>query len=186
MSSYVIRDLNREHARARNHPRCGRQSRARAMSPCGRCARRDSRPLRQRTASKRWRRSTRRSISSSSTSTCPTSTATKCVVCCALHPRRRRFRSFICLPRSSRTGDRVRGLDVGADGYLTHPLEPKVLVSSINAMLRARNAETVRHASDAKLRAVFDLAPIGIATLAADGTFTRRQSDLLFAARPFA
>ena len=68
-------------------------------------------------------------------------------------------------------GDRARGLDVGADGYLTHPLEPKVLVSSINALLRVRNAEAVRHASDAKLRAVFDLAPIGIATLAPDGTF---------------
>ena len=67
--------------------------------------------------------------------------------------------------------DRAAGLDIGADGYLTHPLEPKVLVSSINALLRARNAETVRHASDAKLRAVFDLAPIGIATAAADGTF---------------
>jgi DNA-binding response OmpR family regulator len=53
--------------------------------------------------------------------------------------------------------DRARGLDIGADGYLTHPVEPKVLVSSINALLRARNAESVRHASDAKLRAVFDL-----------------------------
>ncbi|MEX2540287.1 MAG: ATP-binding protein [Trueperaceae bacterium] len=35
----------------------------------------------------------------------------------------------------------VRGLESGADGYLTYPLEPPVLVATIRAHLRARKAE---------------------------------------------
>jgi signal transduction histidine kinase len=35
----------------------------------------------------------------------------------------------------------VRGLECGADGYLTYPLEPPVLVATIRAHLRARRAE---------------------------------------------
>jgi signal transduction histidine kinase len=37
--------------------------------------------------------------------------------------------------------DKVRGLDAGADAYLTHPVEPPVLVATVNAQLRARRAE---------------------------------------------
>ena len=36
--------------------------------------------------------------------------------------------------------DRIQGLDVGADGYLTRPIEPRVLVATIRACLRARRA----------------------------------------------
>jgi PAS domain S-box-containing protein len=61
--------------------------------------------------------------------------------------------------------DRVHGLDAGADGYLTHPVEPSVLVATVNAFLRARNAEAQRRAADAKLRAVFEATPAGIAIL---------------------
>ncbi|MFI4981186.1 MAG: response regulator transcription factor, partial [Nevskiales bacterium] len=61
--------------------------------------------------------------------------------------------------------DRAHGLDTGADGYLTHPVEPQVLVATVGALLRARAADTARRAADAKLRAVFDLVPTGIAML---------------------
>src|SRR5689334_6370657 len=37
--------------------------------------------------------------------------------------------------------DRVRGLDSGADAYLTEPVEPAVLVATLRAVLRARRAE---------------------------------------------
>ncbi len=37
--------------------------------------------------------------------------------------------------------DRVVGLDNGADSYLTEPVDPEVLVSTIRALLRAREAE---------------------------------------------
>jgi signal transduction histidine kinase len=39
------------------------------------------------------------------------------------------------------TRDRVRGLDGGADGYLTHPVEPLELVATVNSLLRVRRAE---------------------------------------------
>jgi two-component sensor histidine kinase/DNA-binding response OmpR family regulator len=35
----------------------------------------------------------------------------------------------------------VQGLEGGADGYLVHPVEPAVLVATINALLRAKKAE---------------------------------------------
>lgn len=37
--------------------------------------------------------------------------------------------------------DRVHGLDTGADGYLTHPIEPQVLVATVRAFVRARSAK---------------------------------------------
>lgn len=37
--------------------------------------------------------------------------------------------------------DRVHGLDVGADGYLTHPIESHVLVATVRAFVRARSAK---------------------------------------------
>ena len=40
-----------------------------------------------------------------------------------------------------KTDDRVRGLQGGADGYLTEPIEPEVLVATVNAMLRVHEAE---------------------------------------------
>lgn len=40
--------------------------------------------------------------------------------------------------------DKVMGLESGADGYLTHPVEPPVLVATLNAFLRARSAEEQR------------------------------------------
>jgi signal transduction histidine kinase len=35
----------------------------------------------------------------------------------------------------------AHGLDVGADAYLTHPVEPDVLLSTVRALLRVREAE---------------------------------------------
>jgi DNA-binding response OmpR family regulator len=35
----------------------------------------------------------------------------------------------------------VKGLESGADGYLTHPIEPPVLIAYVKALLRARQAE---------------------------------------------
>jgi len=37
--------------------------------------------------------------------------------------------------------DKVTGLDAGADAYLTHPVDPAVLVATVRALLRARRAE---------------------------------------------
>src|SRR4029079_6806126 len=61
--------------------------------------------------------------------------------------------------------DKVRGLNHGADGYLTHPVEAPVLVATVNAFLRARHAEDAMRESEAKFRAIFDQAPLGIALI---------------------
>ena len=61
--------------------------------------------------------------------------------------------------------DKAHGLDSGADGYLTHPIEPSVLIATIKAFLRARRAEEEMHRSEAKFRTVFENAFVGIVLL---------------------
>jgi PAS domain S-box-containing protein len=67
--------------------------------------------------------------------------------------------------------DKAQGLDAGSDGYLTHPVEPTVLIATVNAFLRARRAEDEMRKSEAKFRAVFDNAFSGIVLLGEDMIF---------------
>ena len=64
--------------------------------------------------------------------------------------------------------DKVHGLEVGADGYLTHPVEPPVLVATVNAFLRTRSAEDAMRRSEARFKAVFENALHGIALISDD------------------
>lgn len=61
--------------------------------------------------------------------------------------------------------DKVRGLDSGADAYLTHPVEPAVLVATVQALVRTRVAEEAMRRSESKFRAVYAQAPSGIGLL---------------------
>ena len=67
--------------------------------------------------------------------------------------------------------DQVRGFEMGADGYITHPVEPPVLIATVNAFLRTRRAEDAMRASEAKFKAVFEQALSGIALFDSDMTF---------------
>jgi PAS domain S-box-containing protein len=67
--------------------------------------------------------------------------------------------------------DKAHGVDAGADGYLTHPVEGPVLLGTINALLRARRAEAAVEASEARFKAVFEHALNGIAILSEDLVF---------------
>ncbi len=62
----------------------------------------------------------------------------------------------------TRNEDRVAGLDAGADAYLIHPVEPAVLVATVQALVRARSAEDRLRRSELRFRAIYDHAPIGI------------------------
>ena len=66
---------------------------------------------------------------------------------------------------------KVQGLDAGANGYLTHPVEPPVLVASIRAFLRTRRAEEALRQSEDRFKAVFERALDGIALLSSDLIF---------------
>ncbi|MGV3493016.1 MAG: response regulator, partial [Ramlibacter sp.] len=70
-----------------------------------------------------------------------------------------------------RDEDRVTGLNAGADGYLVHPVEPAVLVATLQALIRARTAEDELRHSEQRFRAIYDQAQSGIVLLDAQGRF---------------
>jgi PAS domain S-box-containing protein len=61
--------------------------------------------------------------------------------------------------------DMEQGLAAGADSYLVHPADPAVLISTVKALLFARQADIIKRAADTRFRAVFELASSGIALL---------------------
>jgi PAS domain S-box-containing protein len=63
---------------------------------------------------------------------------------------------------------RAQGLESGADGYLTYPLEPRELIANVQAMLRIRHAEKTMRAQRELLRVT--LNSIGDAIIATDQT----------------
>ena len=58
--------------------------------------------------------------------------------------------------------ERAKGLDAGADGYLTHPVESPVLLATVRALLRGRDAELALRESEARFRTMADSAPVMI------------------------
>lgn len=59
-------------------------------------------------------------------------------LCSRLH--RRSGMPVILLTARDTASDRIRGLDLGADDYLTKPFEPRELVARLNSVLRRRTA----------------------------------------------
>jgi PAS domain S-box-containing protein len=62
--------------------------------------------------------------------------------------------------------DRSEGLEGGADGYLTYPLEPRELIATVQALLRIRQAEQVVRAQGELLRVT--LSSIGDGVISTD------------------
>ena len=58
--------------------------------------------------------------------------------------------------------DKIRGLEEGADAYLTHPVDPGVLVATVNAFMRARDAEQALRLSEEKFRSIHQETPSGV------------------------
>ncbi|MDM0015401.1 response regulator [Variovorax sp. J22P168] len=70
-----------------------------------------------------------------------------------------------------RNEDKVTGLDAGADAYLVHPVEPAVLIATLQALIRARMAEERLRSSESRFRAIYAQAPTGMALIDDAGRF---------------
>ena len=77
------------------------------------------------------------------------------------------------------TGDMITGLDAGADGYLTHPVDPEVLLATLRSLLRARRAEDALREAEARFGEIFRQINSPIAVLNAD--LTVRDANAAFA-----
>ena len=64
--------------------------------------------------------------------------------------------------------DMLQGLSAGGDSYLTHPVDPPVLIATVRALLFARQADVLKRTTDARFRTIFELASSGIALIDSD------------------
>ena len=64
------------------------------------------------------------------------------------HIREKGKTPIIMLTAKSDVGDRITGLEMGADDYLVKPFEMKELMARINAVLRRQEKAGVRQAGD--------------------------------------
>jgi PAS domain S-box-containing protein len=78
-----------------------------------------------------------------------------------------------------RDEDRVTGLNAGADAYLVHPVEPAVLVATLQALIRARLAEDELRRSEQRFRAIYNEAQSGIALLDEQARFADANPAML-------
>ena len=86
-----------------------------------------------------------------------------------------------------RSEDKTHGLEGGADGYLTKPVEPSEVVATVNALLRIRRAEEAARAAARHWQATFDAITDAICLLDGQGGVLRcnRAATELFG-RPHA
>jgi len=66
------------------------------------------------------------------------------------------------------TAAKVTGLQVGADAYLTQPVEPEELVATVATLLRAQQAEEALRESEETYRLLFESNPLPCAVFAND------------------
>ena len=74
--------------------------------------------------------------------------------------------------------DQKRGLEGGADGYLAEPVDPEVLIATVQAFLRLRQTEEALRESEERFRRAFEDAPIGMALVNADRRIVRSNKAL--------
>lgn len=68
---------------------------------------------------------------------------------------------------------RAQGLENGADGYLTHPVEPAVMLATVRSLLSAREAERQATATAQAWRATFDAIAEGVCVIDPAGRLVR-------------
>jgi len=73
----------------------------------------------------------------------------------------------------TRIDDRVQGLETGAEGYLVQPVDPKVLVATVRALLRTRQVEERLNAMALEWRTTLDAINEGVCLLDLEGRILR-------------
>jgi PAS domain S-box-containing protein len=73
---------------------------------------------------------------------------------------------------------RAKGLNSGADGYLTEPVDPEVLHATVKALLRMKAAERAERMAAQEWRSTFDAIADGVAILDAQGIIIRTNRAL--------
>jgi PAS domain S-box-containing protein len=82
---------------------------------------------------------------------------------------------------------RAKGLNSGADGYLTEPVDPEVLHATVKALLRMKEAERAARMAAQEWRSTFEAIADGVAILDAKGKIIRTNRALgVIAGRPHA
>ena len=76
--------------------------------------------------------------------------------------------------------DKARALEVGADSYLTHPIDGLVLIATVRSLIRLRDAEARARQSAAEWQTTFDALAEGLALVDPQGKIAR--CNLAFAA----
>jgi DNA-binding response OmpR family regulator len=76
------------------------------------------------------------------------------------------------------TSSHVRGLENGADAYLTEPTEPGILIATLKSVLRMKQAERTVRESALQWQSTFDAIQEGVAVLDAAGA--RQQCNRAF------
>src|SRR5438874_6615707 len=80
------------------------------------------------------------------------------------------------------SADRTQGLEGGADGYLTKPVDPDELIAHVNALLRLRRAEEAARAGAERLRLLLDTAYDAFVAIDAGGILIdwNRRAEKVF------
>lgn len=94
-------------------------------------------------------------------------------LCSRLHRRDRL--PVILLTARDTCADRVRGLDIGADDYVTKPFEPRELVARINSVLRRRGGDRTAVKVESLSTQRYEFSGHGFC--AATATLTRRDGS---------
>jgi DNA-binding response OmpR family regulator/signal transduction histidine kinase len=73
------------------------------------------------------------------------------------------------------TNSRVKGLENGADAYLTEPVEPAILLATVNSLLRMKRAELKVRQGGLQWQTTFDAIQEGVALLDANGALIQHN-----------
>ena len=89
---------------------------------------------------------------------------------------------IIMLTAKSEDSDRIRGLDIGADDYITKPFNPQEVVSRVRAVLRRSDSATVSTTQKTIQTGILNIDPVArnVEVKSQSVSLTAKEFDLLW------